>query len=390
MSWEMVKLGDIAKLVTGKTPPTENTEYFNGDLLWINPSDFKSKYLNESKRTLTSKAIEDKKCNLLPKGTVLLSCIGDIGKAGILSDRGTSNQQITGLILNENVYPEYLYYFLIQSKSELESLANKAVVAILNNDRLKDFEVLLPPLPIQKRIAEILDAADALKRKDRELLKKYDELAKAIFNDMFGDPVKNEKGWSYRKLKDLCTDIVDCPHSTPEHTDFFTDFPCIRTSEMENGRIIWNKMKYLSEEQYRIRTKRLKPKWGDIVYAREGSFGEAVIIPKEIFFALGQRTMLFRPNLNICNYVFLWYQINSDFVYNQALRKTNGSTVGHINVSDIEKFEIFYPHINLQNHFGKILLKIQDLIDNDLNTKASSDLLFNSLIQKAFKGELVA
>lgn len=67
---------------------------------------------------------------------------------------------------------------------------------------IEDLQIPLPPLPIQKRIAEILDAADALKRKDQELLKKYNELAQAIFIDMFGDPVKNEKGWEEVMLKD--------------------------------------------------------------------------------------------------------------------------------------------------------------------------------------------
>ena len=76
MSWEKAKLIEVAKLVTGKTPPTTNQEYFNGDLLWINPSDFTSKILESSKRTLTTKAVVDKKCNLLPKGSLLLSCIG--------------------------------------------------------------------------------------------------------------------------------------------------------------------------------------------------------------------------------------------------------------------------------------------------------------------------
>jgi type I restriction enzyme S subunit len=124
MSWEKVKLGDIVKMVTGKTPPTKNAEYFNGELLWINPSDFGSKYITKSKRTIAQKAVNEKKCNLLPVGTILLSCIGDIGKIGILKSNGTSNQQITGLITNERVFPDYLYYYLMFNKSELENLAN--------------------------------------------------------------------------------------------------------------------------------------------------------------------------------------------------------------------------------------------------------------------------
>ena len=118
MSWEMVKLGDIVKMVTGKTPPTSNLDYFDGGYLWVNPSDFGSKYIIESKRTITQKAVDEKKCNLLPKETILLSCIGDIGKIGILKTHGSSNQQITGLIAKENVFPDYLFYYLMHNKSK--------------------------------------------------------------------------------------------------------------------------------------------------------------------------------------------------------------------------------------------------------------------------------
>ena len=90
MGWEMMKLGDVVKMVTGKTPPTSNSDYFEGDYLWVNPSDFGQKYIVESKRTITQKALDEKKCNLLPEGTLLLSCIGDIGQIGILKTKGTS------------------------------------------------------------------------------------------------------------------------------------------------------------------------------------------------------------------------------------------------------------------------------------------------------------
>ena len=133
MSWEKMNLGVLAKLVTGKTPSTKIPEYFQGQYLWVNPSDFGRKYIDTTKRTISKEALAAKQCNLLPKGTILLSCIGEIGKVGILSKEGTTNQQITGLIPNELIHPEYLYYYLLSKKAEVESLANKAVVAILNN-----------------------------------------------------------------------------------------------------------------------------------------------------------------------------------------------------------------------------------------------------------------
>jgi type I restriction enzyme S subunit len=252
---------------------------------------------------------------------------------------------------------------------------------------IENLEIPLPPLATQKRIAEILDAADALRRKDQELLKKYDELAQAIFIDMFGDPVKNEKGWEVLELENLCTDIADCPHTTPIHSSIITEFPCIRTSEMKNGKIFWGSMKYLDEEAYLNRVKRIEPNVGDIIYAREGTYGQAVLLPKGFNFALGQRTMLLRPDTNKISNEFLWYQINSDFVYRQAKKKNMGSTVGHVNVADVKKFNIIRPPLNLQMKFAETIKQLCNL--EILMADKYSDTLFNSLIQKAFKGELV-
>src|SRR5690606_36493866 len=127
---------------------------------------------------------------------------------------------------------EYLYYYLSYIQKYISDLANNAVVPIINNAIISQVEIPLPPLSVQQRIADMLDKADALRRKNQELLKKYDELAQAIFIDIFGDPVRNE-GWEVKKLGSLCQNIVDCPHSTPKKSQVVTNFPCIRTSQIQ-------------------------------------------------------------------------------------------------------------------------------------------------------------
>ena len=288
---------------------------------------------------------------------------------------------------NNKIDTKFVYYYISGNIHLLEEGFKGAGLKHISKGYINDLQIPLPPLPIQKRIAQILDAADALKRKDQQLLKKYDELAQAIFIDMFGDPVKNEEGWDVIELERLCLDIADCPHTTPIHINEVTNYPCIRTSEMKNGKIVWDKMKYLDYENYLVRIKRLVPQAGDIVYAREGTYGEAVILPDGFKFGLGQRTMLFRPDSNKCDSFFIWYFINSDYVYQQAKRKNMGSTVGHVNVADVKKFKIMLPPIELQKKFGDTL-KIINNLSESFNRKLFSFDLFNSLIQKAFNGQL--
>lgn len=393
MRWEMVKLGDIVKMVTGKTPPTSNLDYFDGDYMWVNPSDFGAKYIVVSKRTVTQKAIDEKKCNLLPKDSILLSCIGDIGKIGILKTQGASNQQITGLITHENVLPDYLFYYLLNNKSKLESLANKAVVSILNNERLRELEVSLPPLHIQKRIAEILDAADALKRKDQELLKKYDELAQAIFIDMFGDPVKNEKGWEVIEFGN-CIDYIGDIGSNGSNATISKNIEMLDTEDYAimirttnlNANNFEKNLKYVSEKTYNFFSKS-KILGGEIIMNKIGSAGDFWIMPflnRPVSLGLNQLVIRLK-NLNT---KYLYYYLSTNYGKAMIKASINGAVTKSITKTAVKALPLLYPNIDLQNKFSKII----SLIENQKNqsTTINTNHLFNTLIQKAFKGELVA
>ncbi len=238
----------------------------------------------------------------------------------------------------------------------------------------------LPPLPTQRRIAAVLDKAQALVANDRRTLAVYDQLAKSLFLEMFGDPVRNERGWEIVKIEDVSSDIIDCPHSTPNYVDLRPEFPCIRTSELRNGYIDWTSMKYLDEEGYIQRIKRREPKPGDIVYGREGTFGEAAIIPSGTKMSLGQRVMLFVPDKSKITSEYFWAVLRSDCVYRQAIKHTSGSTVGHINIKDIRRFTFPLPPLDQQSRFGNAL-KIVEGQQRDCETSLRrSEGLFGSLL----------
>src|SRR5690606_19284737 len=116
------------------------------------------------------------------------------GKVGV-GFQGVIGSTLAKLeIVTNKLSGKFLFWYLESMSNIIRSQRTGATIPHINGNALKNIEIPLPPLPVQEKIAAILDKADELRRKDQELQKKYDELAQAIFIDMFGDPVKNEKG----------------------------------------------------------------------------------------------------------------------------------------------------------------------------------------------------
>ena len=202
-------------------------------------------------------------------------------------------------------------------------------------------------------------------------------------------PFDIPEGWKWVRLDDICCKIVDCPHSTPIKSESITNYPCIRTSEIKNGEIFWSSMQYINFDEYEKRTVRLKPQENDIVYAREGSFGGAVILPKGYNFALGQRTMLMRVAEKFVCSRYVLHLIISPFLYKQAISKNRGATVGHVNVNDIRNFVAPFPPFAEQeevvNKVDHLLAKVAELESQIAERENMAKQLMQSILKDAFE-----
>ena len=158
-------------------------------------------------------------------------------------------------------------------------------------------------------------------------------------------------------VEELCSCVVDCPHTTPKYEGNLKN-PAIRTSEIKKGFLVWDTMRYVSDEEYIERTTRTIPQAGDIVYGREGTFGNAAILPEGYKFCLGQRVMLLRPDYSKCTSEYLLHSVISDDVYRQAIEKNNASTVAHVNVKDVKQFKVPLPSLNKQNEFTQFVKQV--------------------------------
>jgi type I restriction enzyme S subunit len=296
-----------------------------------------------------------------------------------------------------DVDPRYLFWFLFNNhltKNTLKYQNKTTGIINLQLERyIEELQIPLPPLATQKRIAEILDAADVLRRKDQELLKKYDELAQAIFIDMFGDPVKNEKGWVTEILKNITTKIGSGATPTGGKTAYKSEgISLIRSMNVYDFSFKWKDLAFIDEKQA-LRLNNVTVESGDVLFNITGaSVCRCSIVPDELLPArVNQHVAIIRAKKDCLNPIFLNHLLVSNSVKTKLLSvgSAGGAVMEAITKEQLEQFGIIVPPIKLQNEFEQLIKNVFLQKSTEINAIKDSEGLFNSLIQKAFEGELV-
>jgi type I restriction enzyme, S subunit len=259
----------------------------------------------------------------------------------------------------------------------------------LSPSLLEEYLLPLPPLEIQRRIANVLERADRMRRLRQHALEMSDTYLQSVFLEMFGSAETNSKNWDIVQLEELCEKVVDCPHSTPKYLDEISPYPCIRSSDLQNGYLDFSTTKYVSKDEYTKRIGRTTPVSGDILYCREGArYGNGARVPKNIKACLGQRVMLFRVDQTRATSAFFWALILSPTVRRFADNAVSGSASPHINVQDIREFSVFCPPLELQEKFARIVQTHEHLRAQQLEAHRQAQHLYDTLLHQAFTGQL--
>ena len=194
----MAKLGELGKIITGNTPKTSDAQnYESNDICFVKPSDFTDNEITEIHQSeFYISAYAKDKARVLPTDSILVTCIGIIGKVAINKVPCAFNQQINAIVPEKKVCnPRYIAYAIQNLQPKMQSTANAAVVPILNKTQFSNLEVPLLPVGEQKQIACNLNKIDKLISLRKQQLAKLDELVKARFVEMFGEPMSNPMGW---------------------------------------------------------------------------------------------------------------------------------------------------------------------------------------------------
>ena len=282
--------------------------------------------------------------------------------------------------------PKWVFYML--KAFQLERFVEGAGVPTLNRNLVHDELIPLPPLDEQKRIAEILDKADAICRKRQQAIKLADDFLRSVFLDMFGDPVTNPKGWELKPLASLCRKVTDGTHHSPPIVE--KGVPYVTAKHLKKTGLEFHaKPWYVSEEEHKKIFSRCNPEKNDVLYIKDGATtGLAAINEYDFEFSMLSSLALLKPNFELVNSEFLCMFLNHPRTKLVLTANMAGAAITRLTLAKIKDVKVPLPDINTQEKFKEVYISVRALLNKVKTSDRLSELEFNSLSQKAFAGEL--
>jgi type I restriction enzyme S subunit len=396
--WQEVKLGEVCEIVSGSTPSTHKSEYWNGEINWVTPAEISDEhnwYYGNTVKKITKKGIESSSVTLFPKGTVMLTSRAPIGKVAIADREMCSNQGFKNFICNtKQLNPEYLYFWFRLKKEYLNSIGHGATFKEISKGIVANLKIPLPfkdghpDLNAQRRIVSILEKAEKLKQRCAEA----DELTKDYLQSVFGEMFlsnKDKKNWQELPLSEVVE--LNPKKSELGKVEENTKVTFLRMEDIGERGEIFNKTKKEISEVIKGYTYFNK---NDILFAKitpcmENGKGAIAIIDTKIGFGSTEFHVL-RPIKDKSTSEWIYYLLSLKPIREQAKKNMTGSAgQKRVPASFFDILMVHLPPLPLQQKFAKIVERVEKLKEAQEKSREKIDELFNSLMQRAFNGELV-
>lgn len=386
----MAKLGELCKIQSGGTPSRANPAYWEGgQISWVKISDIKSKHLDSTEEHITELGLKNSSAKIFPAGTILYTIFATLGETCILDIDAATNQAIAGLqVESDLILPNYLYYYLLSQKANVSVLGRGVAQNNINMKMLKDFDVPLPPLDEQRRIAAVLDKVTDLIAQRRAQLDKLDLLVKSRFVEMFGDPVLNPMNWPSVSLSDMA-DIVSGitkGRKTKEHD--LIEVPYMAVSNVKDGYIDWTTVKTIAATQSEIDQYRLLP---DDVLMTEGGdpdkLGRGAIIKKPLENCIHQNH-IFRVRMDETKILpvyfaeYLQHQKAKQY-FLRCAKQTTG--IASINMTQLRGLPTLVPPTEMQLAFNKKIEQVNNVKVATEQSLSKLEIFKKALMQQYFQ-----
>ena len=411
-----IQLGKVSKYIRGITfKPIDVVEPSSPDVIVCMRTKNVQQDLDQSDLIAVSPKFVKRDEQYLHEGDLLVSSANSwnlVGKTCYvpnLSYKATAGGFISIVRPNrKQVEPRYLYHWLSSDRTQhYARLCGRQTTNISNLDRHRFLELKLPipPLEEQRRIAAILDKADAVRRKRKEAIALTEDLLRSAFLEMFGDPVANPnvkmlpKGWIKTNVDSIKADAKWSCVGGPFGSNLTTkDYVAIPGVPVIRGNNLSKESLYISESGFTYVSQEKADSLlqniaypGDILFTQRGTLGQVGMLPEDSRFpryVVSQSQMKLTPDLNIVSPTWLVTYFQSPVALRTLRTQVLATGVPHINLSILKNFPVNLPPIEQQKKYSKFCKQHLLILEKQKNSCSEAEDLFDSLLQRAFRGDL--
>ena len=403
--WEFDKIENFCdKITSGGTPNRSNSEYYQGQIPWIKSGELNNDFISNSEEKITEAGLSNSSAKLFPKNTVLIAMYGaTIGKTAITEIESTTNQAICAILPNSKFDSFYLQQLLISMKNILISFGMGAGQPNINQEIIKTFHIIFPPLPEQQKIASILSNVDNLIQNTDKLIEKTTRLKKGLMQELlvkgightkfkkvkwlFGKEIAIPEEWASSDLENSLNLLKDGTHNPPPRT--ITGIPLLSSEDIHNGIIDFEKdTSFISKEDYSEMQRKYEITINDILLTVVGTLGRASLVRNNKKFAVQRSVAILRTNKKIDS-EYLYNFIQSNYFQIQMDMRKNATAQSGVYLGQLAKIKIIYPdNITEQKKIASILSNTDEKIQSYQRYKEKLQRLKKSLMQKLLTGEV--
>ena len=276
---------------------------------------------------------------------------------------------------------QYLYFFMDKYLETLRSRSIGGVIKYIKLGNLTEADIFIPSIERQRKIVQILRKSRELISLRKQQLAKLDELVKARFVEMFGDPSNNPMGWKKQNFEDIALLITDGEHMTPQRTN--KGIYLLSARNILNHTIQLDDVDYIDEEEYGRIARRIVPQQGDVLVSCSGSIGRCCVVPSELKFQMVRSVALIRFN-NTINPIFAEWLIATDELQKQIYTSATQSSQANLFQGKIRKLCGYVPPLSLQNQFATFVERVDQQKQTIQQSLEKLELLKKALMQEYF------
>lgn len=378
----MAKLGEVCTIVSGSTPKTSVTSYWDGSIKWITPAELNEDtfYIMDSVRHITEEGKEKTGLSYLPTGTVILSSRAPIGKTAIAGCEMCCNQGFKNLICSDAIYNEYLYFFLKSKTEYLNSLGRGATFKEISKSIVENIEIPLPEVNQQKEIAEKFKKLEQLISLRKQQLAKLDELVKARFVEMFG-----ESEYPYSSLISLIIEGAGLSYGIVQPGDDGTgDMGVLRPVDFADGKIKTDSIKYI-DRSLGDGFKKTELNGNELLITVRGTTG-ITALTDSCFKGMNvtRGIAVIRYDEKKIDPIYLNEYLKMEESQKYIREHTRGATLQQINLSDLRDLKVVVPPLLLQQAFSTFVERVDQQKQTIQQSLEKLEVMKKALMQEYF------